>query len=95
MTLTMTPETHVVLVGVVSLLEGEDGGVEDAAVLFESVGLRGEAQDGLVAGRQSREPQLGQVVDEEVELGSHAAQTGLDEPAGGAREHYTAPIPVH
>lgn len=80
------------LVGVVSLLEGEDGGVEDATVLFESVGLRGEAQDGLVAGWQPREPQLGQVVDEEVKLGSHAAQTGLDEPAGEP-ESITPPRP--
>lgn len=78
--------THVVLVGAVSLLEGEDGDVGDAAVLPQGEGLRGEGQDGLVAGRQPREPQLGQVVDEEVELGGHAAQTGLDQPAGGARE---------
>lgn len=48
-------ETHVVLVGVISLLEGEDGGVEDAALLFQSVSLGGERQDGLVVGGQTRE----------------------------------------
>ena len=68
------------LVGVVSLLEGEDGGVQDAAFLLHGVRLRGEGQDGLVVGGQTREPQLGQVVDEEVELGRHAAQTGLYQP---------------
>lgn len=68
------------LVGVVSLLEGEDGGVQDAALLLQRVGLRGEGQDGLVVGRQAGEPELRQVVDEEVELGGHAAQTGLYEP---------------
>lgn len=78
--------THVVLVGAVSLLERKDGGAGDAAVLPEGVGLWGEGQNRFVAGWQPREPQLGQVVDEEVELGGHAAQTGLDQPAGGARE---------
>lgn len=71
------------LVGVVSLLEGEDGGLQDAAVLFQGVGLWREGQDGLVVGRQPGEAQLGQVVDEEVELGGHAAETGLDQPARG------------
>lgn len=68
------------LVGVVSLLEGEDGGVDDAALLFQSVGLGRERQDGLVVGWQTRETQLGKVVDEEVELGGHTAQTGLYQP---------------
>lgn len=68
------------LVGVVSLLEGEDGGVEDAALLFQSVGLGGEGQDGLITGWQTGESELREVVDEEVELGGHAAQTGLYEP---------------
>ncbi len=48
-------ETHIVLVGVVSLLEGEDGGVEDAALLFQGVSLGGERQDGLIVGWQTRE----------------------------------------
>lgn len=78
--------TDIVLVRVVSLLEGEDGGVQDAAVLFQRVGLWREGQDGLVVGRQTGEAQLRQVVDEEVELGGHAAQAGLDQPAGGDRE---------
>lgn len=68
------------LVGVVSLLEGEDRGVDDAALLFQSVSLGRERQDGLVVGRQAGEPQLGEIVDEEVELGGHAAQTRLYEP---------------
>lgn len=38
------------LVWAVSLLEGEDGRVEDAALLFQSVRLGGERQDGLVVG---------------------------------------------
>lgn len=79
-------QTDIVLVRVVSLLEGENGGVQDAAVLLQRVDLRGEGQDGLVVGRQAGEAQLGQVVDEEVELGGHAAETGLDQPAGGDRE---------
>lgn len=63
------------LVGVVSLLEGEDGGIPDASVLFERVGARGEGQDGLVVRGQSRKTQLGQVVDEKVKLGGHTPQT--------------------
>lgn len=43
------------LVGVVSLLEGEDGGLDDAALLFQSVCFGGERQDGLVVGWQTRE----------------------------------------
>lgn len=43
------------LVGVVSLLEGEDGGVDYAALLFQGVGLGGEGQNGLVVGRQTGE----------------------------------------
>jgi len=73
-------KTHVVLVGVVSLLEGEDGGVDDAALLLQGVRLWGERQDGLVVGRQAGEAELGEVVDEEVELGGDAAQTGLYQP---------------
>ncbi len=73
-------ETHIVLVGVVSLLEGEDGGVDDATLLFQSVSLGRERKDGLVVGWQAGESQLGEVVDEEVELGGHAAQTGLYQP---------------
>ena len=44
---------YVMLVGAVSLLEGEDGGLQDAAILFEAVRPRGEAQDGLVIGWQA------------------------------------------
>lgn len=76
---------HIVLIRVVSLLEGEDGGVGDAAVLFHGVCPRGEGQDGLVVGRKTRESQLGKVVDEEIELGGHTAQTGLYQP-GEKRE---------
>lgn len=82
------------LVGVVSLLEGEDGGVEDAALLFQSVGLRGERQDGLVVGWQTGESELGEVVDEEVELGGHAAQTGLYEPGQEGNQRGTV-INIH
>lgn len=66
------------LVRVVSLLKGEDGGVEDAALLFQGVGLGREGQDGLIVSGQTRESKLSEVVDEEVELGGHTAQTGLD-----------------
>lgn len=73
-------------VRVVSLLEREDGGVQDATLLFQGVGLWGERQNGLVVGGQTREPELGQVVDEEVELGGHTAQTRLDQSGQEVRE---------
>lgn len=76
------------LVRVVSLLEGEDGGVEDAALLFQSVGLGGERQDGLIVGRQTGETELGKVVDEEVELGGHTAQTGFYQPGEEGKNKY-------
>lgn len=71
------------LVGVVSLLEGEDGGVEDPSLLFQRVRLRGERQNRLVVGGKAGESKLRQVVDEEVELGGDAAQTGLYQPMRG------------
>lgn len=74
------------LVRVVSLLEGEDGGIADASLLLQRVGLGGEGEDGFVVGRQAREAQLGQVVDEEVELGGNAAQAGLNQPVGRVGE---------
>ena len=41
------------LLGAVSLLEGEDRGVADAPVLFEGVGPGGEGQERLLAGGQA------------------------------------------
>lgn len=89
-------ETDVVLVGVVSLLEGEDGGVPYAAVLLERVGAQGEGQDWLVVRWQPRETHLGQVVDEEVKLGGHTPQTRLNQPGGtgeGGREKRGKRVP--
>lgn len=68
---------------VVSLLEREDGGVDDVSVLLHGVRLRREGQDRLVVGGKAGEAQLGEIVDEEIKLGGHAAQTGLYEPAEG------------
>lgn len=42
--------TDIVFVRVVSLLEGEDRGMEDATILFQGVGLWGEGENGLVIG---------------------------------------------
>lgn len=60
--------------------------MEDTTILFQGVGLWGEGENGLVIGWQTREPELGQVVDEEVELGGHTSQTGLYEPGGVDRQ---------
>ena len=43
------------LVRVVSFLEGKDGCLENAALLFNGVGLGGERQNGLIIGRKARE----------------------------------------
>lgn len=72
--------THVVLVRVVSLLEGEDRGMYNAALLLQCVGFGGKGQDGLIIGGKTGEPQLGKIMDEEVEFGGHTAQTGLYQP---------------
>lgn len=41
------------LVWVVSLLEGKDGRMDNATLLFEGVGLWGEGQNGLIVGWQA------------------------------------------
>lgn len=43
------------LVRVVSLLEGEDRGMYNAALLFQCVGFWRKGQDGLIVGRKTRE----------------------------------------
>lgn len=60
--------------------------MEDAALLFQSVSLGGERQDGLIIGRQTGETELGKIVDEEVELGGHTAQTRFYQPWRGGGE---------
>lgn len=73
------------LLRVVSLLEREDGGVDDASILLHCVRLWREGQDWLVVGRKAREAQLGKIVDEEIKLGGYASQTGLYQPVEGRR----------
>lgn len=43
------------LIRVVSLLEGEDRGMYNPALLFQRVGFGGKGQDGLVIGGKTRE----------------------------------------
>lgn len=71
--------THVALAGVEDPLVAAEEDVADPAGRFEGVRAGGEGQRG--PGVRARELHLRQVVDEEVELGGHAAQAGLDQPA--------------
>lgn len=68
------------LVWIVSLLKGKYGCVPDPAVLLYSVCAGSKREDGLVIRGKARETQLGQIMDEEIELCGHTAQTGFNQP---------------
>ena len=70
------PLTHVSLAGAVGLGVPADEQAADGAVALQGVYARGEREHGPLLGRG--ELHLRQVVDEEVQLGGHAAQAGLD-----------------
>jgi len=70
--------THVALAGADRPDVAAQVKVPDEPVAPRRVDPRGEAQRGPVLSRG--ELHLGQVVDEEVQLGGHAAQTGLYQP---------------
>lgn len=68
------------LVWIVSLLKGKYRRIPDPAVLLYSVCAGSKREDGLVIGGKTRETQLGQIMDEEIKLCSHTAQTGFNQP---------------
>lgn len=77
--LSLTVPTHVALAGVEDPLMAAEEDVADPAGCLDGVGAGGEGEGR--AGIRACELHLRQVVDEEVELGGHAAQARLDQPA--------------
>ena len=73
--------THVALAGAVGADVAAHVEVADEPVALQGVDPRGEGQHGPLL--RGGELHLGQVVDEEIELGGYAAQTGFDQPGGG------------
>lgn len=75
--------THVAFAGVGGADVFADEEVPDEAITLGRVNAGGEWQRGPIVRRG--ELHLSQVVDEEVEFGGDAAQTGLDQPVGSNR----------
>jgi len=75
--------THVALAGVGGADVSADVEVPNEAVAPHRVDSGSEGQHGTVLGRGKFH--LSQIVDEEVQFGGDAAQTGLNQPAGGHR----------
>ncbi len=77
------------LVWIISLLKWKYRGISNPAVLLHGVRPGSEGQDWLVIGGKPRESQLGQIMDKEIKLCGHAAQTGFHQPIrkkGGGKE---------
>lgn len=70
--------TYITLVGAVGFDVTAHKQAAYEAVAFQRVDSRCKRQNGSLVRRG--ELHLGKVVDEEVEFGGHAAQTGLDQP---------------
>lgn len=71
-------ETYITLVGAVGFNVAAHKQGANGAIAFQCVDSRRKGQNGSLLRRG--ELHLGKVVDEEVEFGGHAAQTGLDQP---------------
>lgn len=75
----MQSQTHVSFAGVGGADVSADVEVSDEAVALRRVNSGSKRQRGTIL--RGGELHLSQIVDEEVEFGGDAAQTGLDQPA--------------
>lgn len=73
-------QTHVAFAGVGGADVSADVEVPDETVALRRVNAGSKRQRGMIVRRG--ELHLSQIVDEEVEFGGDAAQTGLDQPVG-------------